>query len=339
MSTIRDVARKAGVSVATVSHVINGSRHVSEETRNKVLNAVTSLQYRRDGIARSLRRSRSDTLGVMISDITNPFFSDIVRGIENTIHIEMPNHNVILCNTEENEERELRYLEVLQEKRVEGIIAAPVGGNAHAFNSLVSSGVPVVFVDRALQGVGVDSVGSNNREASRQLIKHLLDHGHKRIALMRALLNANTINDRVLGYQDALRDAGIELDPTLILQAHSSMEGGQQIGQRMLAMEPRPDAVFGTNNFMTLGSMQAIVEAGLQCPEDIAVVGFDDFPWATSFRPRLTAISQPSYEIGCRAAQLLLERIEKKRTGAEVHLSLDCSVMIRDSCGAHQASR
>lgn len=335
MSTIRDVARRAGVSVATVSHVMNNSRHVADETRKRVLDAVSALNYRRDGIARSLRRSRTNTVGVMISDITNPFFSDIVRGIEDTIQNRASDHNVILCNTEENRDRELRYLDVLQEKRVEGVIAAPVGGNEAAFEALRASGVPVVFVDRALNGVDVDSVGTNNRDATRQLIKHLLGHNYRRIAIARALLTANSIDDRLLGYHDALMDAGVLPDQSLMFEAHSSVDGGHRLGQRLLALQPRPDAIFATNNFMTLGTMRAIVEAGLDCPQDIAIVGFDDFPWATAFRPRLTAVSQPSYEMGLRSAELLFDRIEKKRTGPSIRVSLDCSIIIRDSCGSH----
>ncbi len=333
MANIHDVARRAGVSVATVSHVINESRFVSAPTRKKVLAAVAELNYRRDGIARSLRRAKTGTIGVLISDITNPFFSDLVRGIEDAIYDRKDGHNFILCNTEEDDAKELLYLNVLLEKRVDGMIIAPAGGSGAELKAIIASGVPMVFVDRAIAGVDADSVGVNNREAAREAVAHMIRLGHRSIAVMRAQLRADTIEDRVAGYRDALAEAGLAIDPSLSPVSVSTIAAAQQVGRDLLAGAGRPDAVFCTNNFMTLGLMQAVTEAGLDCPRDIAVVGFDDFPWSTAFRPRLTAVAQPSYQIGVEAVGLLFDRILGRRQGAPVRLTLKASLIVRDSCG------
>ncbi len=334
MANIHDVARAAGVSVATVSHVINDSRFVSPETRKKVLAAVAELNYRRDGIARSLRRNKTGTIGVMISDITNPYFSDLVRGIEDAIHGRQDDHNFILCNTEENAAKELLYLNVLLEKRVDGLIIAPAGGNHEEFRKILAAGLPLVFVDRILDDVGADGVGVNNRVAARKAVSHLIKLGHRRIALMKARLDADSILERIAGYHEALSAAGIAYDSALELDSASTIEQAHAVGRQLMSAKPRPDAVFCTNNFMTLGVMQAITEAGFDCPKDIALVGFDDFPWATAFRPRLTVLSQPSYAIGREAVSLLFDRITKRRQGAPVRIIMEAPLIVRDSCGS-----
>jgi LacI family transcriptional regulator len=338
MATIHDVARLAGVSVATVSHVVNESKFVSPQTRQRVQEAVAQLDYRRDGIARSLRRAKSGTIGVLISDISNPYFSDLVRGIEDEIYGRGDGHNFILCNTEEDDGKERLYLNVLREKRVEGMIIAPTGGNETELSKTIASGVPIVFVDRRLDGVPADSVGVNNREASRQAVSHLIALGHRRVALLRANLHADTIVDRADGYREALLKAGLSPDPTLVVESASTIDDAQAAASRLLDGPGRPDAVFCTNNFMTLGLMQAIADRGLECPRDIAVVSFDDFPWSKAFRPRLSAVAQPSYEIGVESVNLLFDRISGQRQGAPIHVSLRATLIIRESCGTGAAN-
>ena len=339
MANIRDVAQAAKVSVATVSHVINESRYVAPETKERVLKAVAQLKYQRDGIARSLRRSKTDTIGVIISDITNPFFADLVRGIEDAIYALDEPHHFILCNTEENEEKERLYLNVLLEKRVEGLIVAPAGGNQEEFCRVLATEVPLVFVDRTLPGVAADSIGVDNREAARKAVSHLIKVGHRRIAIIEALLNADAIAERVEGYREALAAAGIDRDASLELACASSIEEARRAGQSLRNLRLRPDAVFCTNNFMTLGVMQALTESGLECPKDIALVSFDDFPWATAFRPRLTAVSQPSYQMGREAVTLLFDRITKARIGNPVRMVLGTELIIRESSGVDPPPR
>jgi LacI family transcriptional regulator len=333
MATIRDVALKAGVSVATVSHVMNESRYVAPETKERVLAAIAELRYRRDGIARSLRRSKTGTIGVVISDITNPYFSDLVRGIEDSVYGLDDKMNFILCNTEEDLAKERLYLDVLMEKRVDGVIVAPAGGNEAHFAELAEI-LPTVFVDRSLAGVEADSVLVDNEAAARGLVEHLIRLGHRRIAILKATLRADSIENRVAGYRKALAAAGIPYDPALLFESPSTIEAAFEAGGRIVGAKPLPDAVFCTNNFMTLGMMRALHENGLRCPEDVAVAGFDDFPWADSFYPRLTAVAQPSYAIGQEAVRLLFDRMSKRRVGRGVTLTLSTSLMVRDSCGA-----
>jgi LacI family transcriptional regulator len=339
MATIRDVALRAGVSAATVSHVINKSRKVSDETRDKVIAAVESLKYRRDGIARSLRVSQTSTIGLMISDISNPFFAELVRGIEDAVHERGHDYNIVLCNTEESDERERRSLELVMEKRIDGLILVPTGGNRDFLKDLVGDSIPIVFVDRSLPAMDVDSVVVDNRDSAFRLVTHLIGLGHKRIAAMEASLNASSIRERMDGYRDAMNTAAIVLERDYVHRSRSTIDDAVAAGLALLDLKPRPTGVFCTNNFMTLGIVKALAERGLKCPEDVAVVGFDDFPWADAFRPRLTVVAQPGYALGQEAARLLFDRIAKKRTGPAVKLVLGTSFIVRESCGAELGRR
>ncbi|MGH2410004.1 MAG: LacI family DNA-binding transcriptional regulator [Chloroflexota bacterium] len=193
MPTIHDVARHAGVSSATVSHVINNSRVVTPHTREKVLAAISSMGYRRDAIARSLRRSQTGTIAVMISDITNPFFADVVRGIEDVVHSQGPDYTLILCNTEESGEKEQLYLDVLREKRIDGLVLVPAADNQEYLRELVASGFPIVFVDRWIEGIDVDTVVVDNLDASTRIVSHLIGLGHQRIAIIVAQMKSSAI--------------------------------------------------------------------------------------------------------------------------------------------------
>lgn len=335
MVTIKDVALKAGVSTAAVSHVINESRAVSIDTKKKVRHAIKALRYRPDGIARSLRVNQTGTIAVLIADVTNPFFADFVRGVEDEAHRRGERYNLLLCNTEENGERERRAIELVLERRIDGIVMAPAGGNETLLAELVESGLPLVFGDRRLKGVAADTVVANNFEAAAGLARHLISLGHRRIGLLDADLSASAIHDRVAGFRSAMTEAGLTLDPAHVVTSASNIPAATAAGSVLLATSPRPEAVFCTNNFMTLGMVRAVQEQGLDCPRDIAVVGFDDFPWATAFRPRLTVVAQPAYEIGREAATLLFDRISGRRTGPTVQMVLDTTLVIRDSCGAN----
>lgn len=333
MPTIKDVASKAGVSTATVSHVVNGSRAVSAETKKRVKAAIKALKYRPDGIARSMRVSQTGTLAVLISDVTNPFFADFVRGVEDTAHERGERANLLLCNTEENAANERRALDLVLERRIDGIVMAPAGGNEAMLADLAASGLPIVFGDRKLDGVLADTVVVDNAAASGELVRHIVALGHRKIGLLQAELSSSAIHERVSGFHAALAAAGLKLEPRHVVKSASTIADAEAAGRTLLDQDVRPDAVFCTNNFMTLGMMQAVIDRGLSCPEDIAVAGFDDFPWAAAFRPRLTAIAQPGYEIGREAATLLLDRIAGRRTGAPIEMVLKAKLIVRDSCG------
>jgi LacI family transcriptional regulator len=333
MATIHDVARKAGVSSATVSHVINNSRFVSPETRARVVEAIDALRYRRDGVARSLRRARTSTIGVVISDITNPFFSDLVRGIEDRIYGREEGFNLILCNTDEDTTRERMCLDVLQERRVEGLIIVPAGDNEDCLNEIVRSGLPVVFADRTVEGVEADTVLVDNVDGTFRLTQHLVGLGHRRIGVLQSERAATSVAERILGWRRALESARIGVDTALVTRGGCTIEDARQAGLALLDDPGRPTAVLCTNNIMTLGMIQAIADRGLRCPDDIAVVGFDDFPWATAFSPRLTALAQPAYAMGAEAVDLLFARIAQGSLGRAVRRVLKGSLVVRASCG------
>jgi LacI family transcriptional regulator len=336
MTTILDVAKAARASTATVSHVLNGSRFVAAETKKRVEDAIRTLNYRPHGIARSLRRSRTGTIGVMVSDIANPFFADLVLGVEDVVHRDAGGYNFILCNTEENREKECMYFDVLSQKRIDGLILAPAGGNDEVIKDLMAQGLPLVCVDREIAGVQADTIVVDNRAAALTLVRHLVAIGHRRIAVLRARLNANSIDERVNGYVDALAEAGLTPRASDMAESASNVDDACRIASDLLKARDRPDAIFCTNNFMTLGAMRAIAEMGLRCPDDIAVAGIDDLPWTAGFRPRLTVIAQPGRAMGREAARLLLDRIAKRRTDAPVRTVLPTELHVRDSCGANK---
>jgi LacI family transcriptional regulator len=331
MANIRDVANRAGVSVATVSHVVNDSRFVAEETKARVLAAIADLNYRRDGIARSLRRNQTGTIGAIISDITNPFFADLVKGIDSVVHYLPDRMTVMVCNTEEDPAKERLYLDVLMEKRIDGLIAAPAGDNEAHFQRLVDQSFPLVFVDRSLPGLDVESVEVDNFSAAVATVGHMIDRGHRRIAVLKATLHASSITDRLTGYEAAMVAAGLPTSPDLIVECASEILAAQRGGLRLLDLDPLPDAVFCTNNFTTLGMVRAINDRGLRCPEDVAIAGFDDFQWADAFSPRITAVAQPGFEMGQAAARLLISRMDKTRTGPALHTILNTDLIIRES--------
>jgi len=333
MATIHDVARKAGVSSATVSHVINNSRFVAADTRQRVMDAIEALRYRRDGVARSLRRAKTSTIGVIIADISNSFFADLVRGIEDRIYGHEEGFNLILCNTDEDAAKERLYLDVLQERRIEGLIMVPTGENSAYLQDLIRSGLPIVFADRVVEGLEADQVVVDNEDGAYVLTSHLIAGGHRRIAVLRAGLTAPTLERRIDGYRRALGEAGIPYDPALVISCRHSIEDAHQAGLRILDSQNRPSAVFCTYNYMTLGMVQAITDRGLRCPQDIAVVGFDDFAWAASFSPRLTALAQPAYALGQEAADILMNRIGQGALAAPVHKMLKGTLVVRESGG------
>lgn len=342
-ATIQDVANRAGVSGATVSHVINNSRTVLPETRERVLAAVAELAYRPHSIARSLRSSKTGTIGVIISDITNPFFADLVRGIEHALEVRDPQMNYILSNTDEDSKKEARYLDVLLERRVDGLIVAPVGGNERHLAEIINRGIPTVFVDRKLRQVEADTVLVDNFDGARRIVDHVIHLGRRRIGILVPMLHVNTIEERVAGYRESLAENGLAFDQSLVFESPSTIEAAYAAGCRMLASKARPDAVFCINNFMTLGMFRAVHSAGLRCPEDIAIAGFDDFPWADSFHPQLTTVAMPSFSMGEEAVRILLERLTKQRTGPAIKVVLGTELLFRESCGerlspAHEMS-
>jgi LacI family transcriptional regulator len=310
-ATIRDVAAMALVSPATVSRVLNGKQDVAPELRRRVLGAVTELGYRRNGPARSLRTRAAMVLGVIISDITNPFFTAVVRGAED--QAQLAGYSVVLANADEDLAKEARYLEVAAAEQMAGALLSPASSKQTSIDVLFERGIPVVTIDRRLAAAPVDSIMVNNQRAAHDAVKHLIAQGCRRVGLVAGPVQTTTGASRLAGYRAALRAAGRTLDPSLVAYGNFKTDGGYTATQQLLRQRRLPDGLLISNNLMTVGGLQAIADAGLRIPSDIAIVGFDDSSWAAALNPPLTVIAQPTYEIGLQAARLLLRRIDGEK--------------------------
>lgn len=330
-TTIRTVADAAGVSPATVSRVLNDSANVDSDLRARVLKAVDRLGYRPNGAARSLRTRATHVLGIVISDITNPFFTAMVRGVED--EAQRAGYSVILANSDEDLAKEARYLEVAAAEQMAGVVISPASSLRTSLDILTERNIPAVTVDRKLRGGRVDSVTIDNRSVSRDATTHLLDHGCRRIAFVAGPPKTTTAKDRLAGYRAALKAAGRKVDEALITAGDYRVDGGYQATKKLLSSRWRPDGLFVSNNLMTIGALDAIAEAGLQVPDDIAFVGFDDLSWVMGRRSEVTIVRQPTYDIGVCAAQSLLARIRGDRAAPRHHV-LHAELVVRHSSAA-----
>ena len=330
MATVKDVADLAGVSTATVSRVLNNHPQVADETRSRVLWAMEQLGYQPNRVARRLRMKSTQILGLIISDIANPFFTSVVRGIEDVAYAN--EYSLFLCNSDEDPAKEALYVDVLQAERVAGIIISPADENSTSCEPLLRNALPITVMDRRLRLFDVDTVLVDNVKGACQATSHLIHLGHHRIGLIGGPSQITTGRERREGYEKALSEHGVELDQRLIKIGDFKQYSGYQKACELLEMDDRPTAIFTANNLMTLGALNAIHEKGLKVPQDVAIVGFDDMPWAPSLDPPLTAVAQPTYELGCTAANLLLRRIADKDRKI-VEMKLEPTLIIRESCG------
>ena len=291
MTTIREVAERAGVSYATVSHVINNTRVVSPETRQRVLAAMAELNYRPNALARSLRQGKTNTLGLVLPDSANPFFAEISRSIEDKAFNK--GYSVFLCNTELDTERELFYVDVLSKKQVDGIIFVAAGDQTDSLDFLVREGMPVVMIDRNVPNVQVDAVLPDHRLGGFLATQHLLKLGHTRIACIAGPSSITPSAERITGYRNALEQANIPYDEKLVIRGDYHAQSGMDITSSILMMDPRPTAIFALNDLMALGALRAAAEAGCSVPKDLAVVGYDNLELSPYPNPPLTTIAHP----------------------------------------------
>jgi LacI family transcriptional regulator len=331
--TIKDVARVSGVSPMTVSRVINDSERVSPETRRRVEEAISELGYVPSRLARALSRRRTATLAVIVPDVANPFFTMILRAAEEVAS--RAGYRVILCDTRADRAVERDVVEELIAHRVEGILIAPVSDRSRPhLRRLARFGVPFVLVDRTVPDVDGDVVLGDSTTGARRLVEHLIALGHRRIALIVESDEVSTARDRRRGYEAALQAAQIPLDPALIAEASVDPGGGSEGMRRLLELEDRPTAVFTVNNLVALGAIEAVRAAGLEVPDDVALVCFDDIEYASRLYPFLTAMEQPAETFGTLATQLLLERIDGRGPERRRVVVLPADFIIRKSCGA-----
>ena len=329
MATIQDVAQHAGVSIATVSRVLNGTAYVNEEVSARVRAAVKDLQYQPSRAAQALRANRSKIIGLLISDIQNPFFTALIRGVEDVAN--RNGYSLILCNSDENAHKEQQYIEVLCAERVAGAIVVPTSEHSQKLRLFREHEIPFVAVDRRVKDRTTDAVLIDNVRGAYEAVTHLITNGYRRIGVITGPVSTTTGRERLEGYRKALREAGLVHDPSLERIDDFKGEGGHKCANALLDLEQPIDALFVTNNLMTLGTLAAIHERHLRIPEDIAVVGFDEMPWAALSTISLTTVTQPVYELGSTAALRLFQRLQSPAGFTRQEIVLAPTLQIRDS--------
>ncbi len=332
MASIKDVAATAGVSTATVSRVLSEYPHVRPEVRERVLAAIAQLDYRPNLVARNLRSSQSKTLGLIVSDIRNPFFTAISRAVEDTAY--EYGYSILLCNTDENPEKELLYLQLMHDEQVAGVIFSPTRHTIANFASL-NIDYPTVFIDRAPRSVEADAVLLDNVTAAYLLTKHLIDQGYRRIAAMFGE-TSTTGQERMRGYQEALNEHNLALSTEYVRMIPPRIETGLATTLDLLTLIPEPDAIFTSNSLLMAGAMQALRASKRSIPDDVALVGFDETSWTNLVEPRMTVMAQPTDDIGKTATELVLQRIADPHRSPR-KIILQGELIVRDSSRAKQS--
>ena len=324
------VAEAANVSVFTVSAVVNGTSVVSAERRLRVERAIKAIGYKRNTIARSLKTGTTMTIGVILGDITNPFYTDIVATIQEVLH--RAGYAVMLCCNDLNVQMQAEQVALLRDRMVDGLIISPVGNDAELQAALRGSDIPIVLVDRVLNGHQHDAVVLDNRDAVGAAMRYLLSLGHRRVGFISGMLTSFTGRERLAGYEAALKGAGIKLEQSLIEVGNYRPDEAYNATLRLMTGPNPPSALLASNNQMMISVMKAIRDLGLSCPDDVSVIGIDDFPWAEAFTPQLTTVAQPVHSFGEESAHLLLERLTGKKGKTPRHIILKGELKVRGSC-------
>jgi LacI family transcriptional regulator len=331
--TQRDIAELAGVSITTVSHVVNGTRAVAPETRAAVLGAIEQTGYTGDAIARSLVTGGTRSIGVAISLLANPYFAVLMQAIER--EAAAAGYTVLLADTHDAVDTEQDTVRALRSRRVEGMLLTPSPGDGPVITELVSLGVPTVLVDRLTTRTDVDQVGAENIQSTSALTEHLAAVGHRRIGLISGAAGLPTSEERVLGYRLGLGRGGLTWNPELVACGHSSSEGGADALRTLLALAEPPTALVVANDSMTVGVLHEARRRGLRIGRDLALAGYDDVEWADLVDPPLTTMAQPIEDIGRTAVRMLLTRISDPDRKPET-VRLPPALRHRESCGCPQ---
>ena len=327
-STIKDVARKAGVSSATVSRALSGKPHVRQAVIDQVREAALELDFHPSRVARSLRAQKTTIIGLIISDILNPFFTTLVRAVEDSAS--RNEYGVFLCNSDESVEKEMAYIELLQAENVAGVLITPTQENDNPSRRLFEDRIPIVAVDRCMLDVPVDTVLADNFSGSYSAVDHLIQQGHTRIAIVAAQPNRTTGRERLAGYRQALADHNIPFCDELVYTGIPNRLTGRLYAKEITQSPIKPTAIFCGNNLLTMGVLGYLKEAGCNIPEDYALVSFDDMEWYTMTSPTITAVRQPVYELGRQAADLLFERINGSVSPVK-EIVLETQLVVRQS--------
>mgnify|MGYP001187427210 CR=1 FL=1 len=328
MVRISDVAKLANVSTATVSRVLSNSGNVKKETTEKVLEAIRKLNYQPNMLARQLRKLETKTILVVVPDITNTFFSKVLRGIE---HVAIENdYEVLLGDTGNNIERESGYLNILRQRKADGMILLTARLESHVLEEIASE-FPVVLACEYLEGSTIPTVSIDNISSARKATEYLIHLGHRRIGFISGPLNVILSRDRLKGFRQAMAQHGIPVESFLVQEGDFSFESGYNMMMKFLALDQPPTAVFASNDEMAIGAIKAIKSKGLRVPDDISVVGFDDIQFASIYEPALTTISQPMFEIGKKAMELLIKLINKDELEKSQYI-LEDRLVVRETC-------
>ncbi|HLV85924.1 MAG TPA: LacI family DNA-binding transcriptional regulator [Candidatus Sulfotelmatobacter sp.] len=329
-ASIYDVARESKVSVFTVSAVINNKSHVGKKLRDRVEEAIRKLHYRPNLVARSLAKQQTHTIGMIVSDIANPFFPMVVRGAEDAAR--KHGYNLLLCNSDDTLEKEENQIELLLSKRVDGILLTKAAGEFRpALQQMIKQvNIPFVLVMRTYPKLTKDAVISDDYQGAYDAVSHLARAGCRRIGLISGPLTVSNAIARSQGFRDALKSQGLPFEKSLVIEGDYRIESGFRAGHALLSHQP--DGVYVANHLMTVGLLQAAEEMGLKCPDDFGLVSFDDYPWLGVFRPKLTTVELPKRQLGSEAVELLIRRIDGSSEKATVR-KLQPELRIRESCG------
>jgi LacI family transcriptional regulator len=328
MTTIREVADHADVSVATVSRVINNVGYVSEDLRSRVNEAMRALNYQPNTLARSLRRQETRTIGLLIPQVDQPFFSALAFAIEKALFAE--DYRLLLCSAQEDHAKETAYAEILVRQRVDGLIVVPTGQSPEIFDLFRQRNVPIVLVDRDMPAVSGSRVLVDNRQGGYAGMAHLLALGHRNIRVIGGPAYSGAMQQRMTGARQALRDYGLPDNGELMTTSNQQYEMGYENAFRLLQETPRPSAIFALTDVTAVGVMHAAARLGLRLPQDLSVVGFDDIPLAGYMIPSLTTVAQPIYPMGEHAARIMLNHLQTEVSTPDT-VTLATELIVRDS--------
>jgi len=327
--TIKDIARRAGVSVATVSYVVNHNRYVSPELTERVVHAIEELGYSPNAIARSLRQKNTRMIGLIVPDSSNPFFAEIAKGVEDAGYDK--GYSVILCNSNAQTERELVYLDLLRSKRVDGIIFIATSMHVEHIRSFIKAGIPVVIFYRDIPSLDIDTFRIDNFQAGYIATRHLIQLGHREIACIQPASALTPSGQRVEGYKRAMEESGLQWDEALMPRGDNRVSGGKDAAQALVQSGRSFSAIFSTNDAMAIGAMRALRILGYRIPQTLSIVGVDDILLASFTEPPLTTVAQPKYEAGCQAVDFLIQRIESGYNQGPRNIQLEIKLIERES--------
>lgn len=325
--TMKDIAAILGISTNTVSRAFSGKADINEETKKRIFQKARELGYRREPLDPHAHRRQSHIIGVVISDITNPFFSRVVRGIEDVLILK--GYSILLCNTDESYDRERSSVDMLLKRNVDGIIMTPTQDSHKDIDALLEMGIPVVLLGRYFQDVAAWSVVGDDTSGGHAAIDHLVKLGHRRILFLNASPYISSAKERMIGYENALRENGLEVIPELIRECDPKPESAYNLMRSILLEKLEYTAIFTFSDLMMLGVLRCLKQQNIRVPEDVSLVGFDDIEYAGMLDPPLTTVRQPQYRLGSESARMLLDQLDRRTESRRILLPLD--IVIRDS--------